>query len=378
MKLFVTRVASPQALQPEWDQLERTTFPRLPFSSARWTALWLRHFAQDRALLRDELLLLAVRDEAGLLRGLAPMVLTHWPSMGPLRARTLRMIGADPNITELSNPICAPEDGPAVLEALLGWLEVNAHAWDLLYLNGLRENSTPVLQRRRGVHWGRESPCFVLRLPASWEALRAQLGRNLKESLRKCYNSLKREGHDFTLRVRTLPEEMDQAIDHFFRLHSARSCLTGTVGHKDVFAMGCSRDFLRDCMRVAAEAGEARIFQLEIHGQVVATRLAFALGDQLYLYFSGFDPAWKQYSVMTTTVAEAIRWAIDQRFSVVNLSPGRDVSKTRWDPIEIPYREVMLPSQSLRGGLVQRAYLELSDRSTRLGQLASFARRFAP
>ncbi len=378
MSLTVNRVASLEALRPEWDVLDRSTFPRLPFSSPRWTTLWLRHFAQDRPLLKDELVLLELRDGTGLLRGLAPMVCSHRPSVGPLRTRMLRMIGADPNITELSSPICAPEDGPHVLEALLSYLEANDTTWDLVFFNGIRESAASVLERRGNAHWGRESPCFVLKLPPTWDLLRAQLGRNLKESLRKCYNSLKRDGHRFELRVRTRPDEMQEALDHFFRLHSARSELTGTVDHHDVFERECSRSFLRDCMAAAASAGEARIFQLEIAGQVVATRIAFALDDQLYLYFSGFDPAWKNYSVMTTTVAEAIRWAIEQRFAVVNLSPGRDVSKTRWDPVEIPFREVYLPSQSLRGGLVHRAYLELGDKTSKLGRLISFARRHGP
>ena len=186
---------------------------------------------------------------------------------------------------------------------------------------------------------------------------------------------LKRDGHAFEFRVRTRPEEMREALGHFFRLHSARSELTGTVDHLDVFALERSRTFLRDCMDQAAAAGEARVFQLEIKGQVVATRLAFALGDQLYLYFSGFDPDWKQYSVMTTTVAEAIRWAIDNKFATVNLSPGRDVSKTRWDPLEVPFREAYMPSESLRGALVHKAYSRLRKGDSGLARLISFARR---
>ena len=376
MKLTVTQ-ATFEALRPEWEQLERATSPRLPFSSPRWTALWLKHFAQDRTLLSDELRLFALRDDAARLIGLAPMVLTQRPSLGPLRARMLRMIGADPNITELSSPICAPKDTAAVMEALLRHLETS-DTWDLVFFNGVRDTAAAVLELRGNVQWGRESPDFVLKLPATWDALRAGLGRNLKESLRKCYNSLKRDGHRFELRVRTSPEEMDEALDHFFRLHAARASLTGTVDHLDVFALERSRHFLRDCMGEAAKAGEARVFQLEISGKVVATRLAFALGDQLYLYFSGFDPTWGDYSVMTTTVAETIRWAIDQRFALVNLSPGRDVSKTRWGPEEISFRQAYLPSRSLRGELVHRAWVELGNRSSRLGRLISFARRHSP
>jgi CelD/BcsL family acetyltransferase involved in cellulose biosynthesis len=52
----------------------------------------------------------------------------------------------------------------------------------------------------------------------------------------------------------------------------------------------------------------------------------------LYLYYSGFDQDWGKYSVMTTTVAEAIRYAIARQVPRVHLSMGADVSKSRWGP----------------------------------------------
>jgi hypothetical protein len=41
---------------------------------------------------------------------------------------------------------------------------------------------------------------------------------------------------------------------------------------------------------------------------------------------------------MTTTVVEAVKYAIGQGLRTINLSPNRDVSKTRWGP-----REIALP-----------------------------------
>jgi hypothetical protein len=64
-------------------------------------------------------------------------------------------------------------------------------------------------------------------------------------------------------------------------------------------------------------------------------RIGFVIGDSLYLYYSGYDPRWSKYSVMTTTVVEAVKYAIGQRLKTINLSPNRDVSKTRWGPREI-------------------------------------------
>jgi len=62
------------------------------------------------------------------------------------------------------------------------------------------------------------------------------------------------------------------------------------------------------------------VFQLRIADAVVASRIGFVIGDGLYLYPSGFDPAWGRYSVMTTMMAEALRYAIASGLRTVNLS----------------------------------------------------------
>jgi hypothetical protein len=70
---------------------------------------------------------------------------------------------------------------------------------------------------------------------------------------------------------------------------------------------------------------------------VVASRIGFELGTTLYLYYSGWDTRFAQYSVMTTLLAETIQHAIGRGLSTVHLSTGKDVAKTRWGPREVSY-----------------------------------------
>ena len=99
-----------------------------------------------------------------------------------------------------------------------------------------------------------------------------------------------------------------------------------------------------------------------IAGEAVALRLGFVHDDELYLYYSGYDPAWGRYSVMTTVVAEAIKWAIGQGFGRVNLSTGSDVSKTRWRPSHVEYVEGVQPAAGLRGPVALAAMEMLRER----------------
>jgi len=109
------------------------------------------------------------------------------------------------------------------------------------------------------------------------------------------------------------------------------------VVHANVFRNENDRAFLTEYALGLARRGELRIFQLLISGTVVATRLGFQCNDQIYLYYSGYDPAWSRYSVMTTLVVEAIKWSIHQRLAVLHLSTGTDVSKLRWSPTATHY-----------------------------------------
>ncbi len=374
--LRVTREASLEHLRPEWERLEARCDVRLPFAQPWWTERWVHHLMQHRLMIKDELWLMACRDHTGALRGVVPMVLTERPGVGWLRSRTLRMIGADPNITELSGPICAPDDRSNVISALLDYVRTNASDWDMLLFGGLQPSETQLVERWKGARWLHDKPDFWLELSGDWESFRSSRGRNLKESLRKCYNSLKRDGHAFEFRVVSRPEDIPAALECFFALHAARADLKDTVMHENVFEHALARAFIHSCFLEASKRNQARVFQLVIGGDVVATRLSFLLGDQLYLYFSGYSPQWKQYSVMTTVLAETIKWSFASNVKLVNLSPGRDVSKTRWDPRETTFRDACLPSPSARGAIVHRAYLSLREHEPKFRRLLWFAQRY--
>jgi len=93
-----------------------------------------------------------------------------------------------------------------------------------------------------------------------------------------------------------------------------------------------------------------------ISGNVVASRIGFQNGDQIYLYYSGYDPSWSKYSVMTTLVVETIKWSIEQRLAIVHLSTGSDVSKLRWGPVQTRYVALTEVRRSWRARLFFSIY----------------------
>jgi CelD/BcsL family acetyltransferase involved in cellulose biosynthesis len=358
--LAVSRIVTAQefaALEPEWLALERESKNTLPFRTFDWAFTWWRHMREDRLTVKDRLAIHTVRTESGRLVGVAPMMLTQRPGIGPIRTHCLQFMGADPNMTEIRGALCEPELEAACYAALRQGIMRSARTYDWVQWTGIDERYGGCeALRDPAMRWSDGVVCSLVELPGTWDELRASRGRNLKEALRKSYNSLKREGLDFSLEVVTTKPEAGPAINDFFRLHAARAHLDGTIGHKDVFAYTSCRAFLVDVCERFAERGALRVFRLLIGGQLVATRIGFVLADSLYLYYSGFDPAFARFGVMTTTVAEAIKAAIEERLRWVNLSSGRDTWKERWHPQEITYREAIFLSPRALGRAKYEAF----------------------
>lgn len=285
----------------------------------------------------DEFFCHIVRGDAGRLVAIAPLMRTFAPGVGPPLVRMLQFFGVDPALTEIRGVICAPEDQVPVIQALIEHFLVRRHEWDVFRWVGLRQSLEAYCAPR--TLWGfttRESlPDFVLDLPKSWDELRLNVSSNMRKNLRKCYEFLERDGFAVELRVTQRPDGVDGATERFLLLHAARADAVGMISHPNKFDRARERGFLAHYLRGAADRGELRIFELEINRTVVASRVAFLIGNDLYLYFAGYDPTWKNYSVMTVLMAEVFKWSIAYGVARVNLSTGRDQSKERWKPREV-------------------------------------------
>jgi CelD/BcsL family acetyltransferase involved in cellulose biosynthesis len=345
-----------EGLAAEWEALETELSPRTPFTSPLWNELWWRHLRR-RQPSRDEFFALVVRDNQQLI-AVAPMMLTHIPGFGPLRYRHLQFFGATANIIEIRGLVCREEQEGLAIEALGHYFLAHRGGWNSVEWSGVRnaESSDRLLDGGSYVKLDGQIPDYCLRLPSTWQEFRATRKRNIKESLRKCYNSLKRGGYSFIFRVVTLPEEVPAALERFFALHAARASADFVVQHPNYFATAPTRAFLSEYVHKMAERGQLRIFELHIDNHIVATRIGFAFGKELYLYYSGYLPEWAAYSVMTTVVAESLQWAIRNGFTTVNLSSGKDVSKLRWGPDEVIFNEYVQLAPGWPNRLFYRTY----------------------
>ena len=354
----IRSVAGVAGLQRDFAQLQASTGNTLPFACYEWQLTWCRHFLDQDLGILDQPMFYVIRD-GGTCVGMIPLIRTT-RRLGGLNVSSVGLLGADPAITEIRTSLVQPGYEESVAMAVDARLK-GARDWDWIQWIATGGAFGAALGRARELRWQPLAASYLLDLPPTWEEFRAGLKRNIRESLRHCYNSLKRDGHRFEFRIVTEKAAVPAALDRFFELHVQRAAMRGAVAHPNRFASPVVRNFVYDVCAQFAERGKLRVFQLEIAGQGVASRIGFVVGESLYLYYSGFDPHWSRYSVMTTTVAETIKYAIAQGITTINLSPGNDVSKTRWGPREVSHQTAYEHSGRLRSRLVRHAYIKASS-----------------
>ena len=355
----VTDLRSIESLEADYARLCRIAGTRLPFALHAWHVTWCRYFLNCDPRIEEEPLFYILRDRKDCV-AILPFVISR-RRVGPLKVVAVEPLGADPAITEIRVPLIQKGYEHLTARAVRDALELVAD-WDWIHWCGLNGEFAETLSAGKDVHWQAPLSDFVLDLPSSWEEFRSGLKRNVRESLRHCYNSLARDGHSFALEVIDSPRDLRPALSRFFELHRMRSASPRGAVHADRFASPVSRDFLSAvCERLAAQ-GVLKLFALRIGSEVAAMRIGFEVGDALYLYYSGFDPRWWSYSVMTTTMAEAIKYAINRGLRIVNLSPTLDVAKARWGPRQVDYESAYETKNRLRSRIANSAYLKIKSK----------------
>lgn len=339
----------------DWDLLAQSMPTQMPFQSMHWNRSWWANFQRKDLFCKDSLhLLCAVREER--LVGVVPLFVTKIGLPGITLFRYLRLLGADANLTEWRSVICEPQDRIAMqaiwlrhainFSAGLGFVQVRGFSVD--------EIAAANLGTSRYAKILSPSENFVLALDDHWDTFKHKLKRNIKESLRHCYNSLAHAELHPALHVIDDSETMRSKMPMFYHWHALRAKSTKSVAHPDYFKYEKHRQFLDSLTEALCPDGQMKLFELTLNDQPVAYRLGFINGETLYLYLSAYDPEYAKFSTMTTLVAEVIQWAIKNKLRFVNLSFGRDVSKTRWSPREVVFYEALIGTGGIRLLLAQR------------------------
>jgi CelD/BcsL family acetyltransferase involved in cellulose biosynthesis len=279
-------------LDPALETLLSRQAERLPFLHPAWLRSWLSEFGGNY----EPLILKCGGD----LLGVAPLMRTD---------AGLTFIG-DPSICDFMDVLVDPDNPDAAYEDL--WQQLCNEDWAELDLWGLMASS-PTRERIKAfaaaggfeVSEELEAVAPRLSLPDSWEGYFASLGKKDRHELRRKIRKLYESGAGVSFDVLSTQEEVVAAMDEFLELH------TRSRADKTEFMTPEMEVFFRRMASSMAAEGLIRLFMLRINSKPAASVFCFDAGSYLYLYNSGYDPAFSSLSVGLVSKALCLQWAIE-------------------------------------------------------------------
>jgi CelD/BcsL family acetyltransferase involved in cellulose biosynthesis len=311
---FTVRNDEPlDAIARAWSELQASLAEPLPFVTPDWQRIWLQHFQGERYVR-----VFTARDEGGKLLGVIPLMLTgdraefvgHYSICDYMDAAIVP--GAEGRFWHaVLSSLCA-EDAPREIE-----------------LRGMLESSptlTAITECADACGWRmqREEEAISpwVTLPASWEEYLATLSKKDRHEMRRKMRRLDTAGGDVRFSIITSAAEAGALLDRLFHLMRISN------HHKEEFlARPGMEAFFREMTGVMADAGMLRLYSLSFDGEPVAMVLNFDIGGRLYMYNSGYDPAYSHYAVGLMSKALLLRDAIENGRAAVDFMRGDESYK---------------------------------------------------
>jgi CelD/BcsL family acetyltransferase involved in cellulose biosynthesis len=304
------------SLNSSWNDLRHQLNWESVFVLPRWLEVWWQTFGEG-----SKLYLFDVKENGNII-GIAPLM---------VKEGNASFIGSA-DVCDYMDFAVAPRKAPAFFTAVLDKLKKDGIKE--LFLESLRHDSTAMaclvdLAKDKGyeVTVTRENVSLDLDLPPTWDEYLKILSPKQRRETGRRFRRLEEEGD---VNYRIVESAEPEVLDIFFRLMR--------VSRKDkvAFMTPQMESFFRALAQTMAEARMLRLGILEISAKPVAAVMCFDYNDKVYLYNSGYDPAYGYVSVGLLSKLLSIKDSIERGRKVYDFLKGAEEYKYRLGGREIP------------------------------------------
>ena len=277
------------SLETEWRQVLDGSSGSHVFFTPEWARSWCANLGSG------EPHLLSVRQN-GLNIGIAPLV---------KKDETLTLLG-DKEVCDYLDFVVLPGAEALVADRVLDFASSNGCLLDLFPVLpdslALKYLAPLAKERCYTVHTEVLDVSYTMPLMASWEEYMDNLHGKNRHELKRKLRRLERFGKVNFYASQSIARDMDDFL-RLFRVSRP---------DKDRFMTPSREAFFRHLADELGRRGWLRLYFMEIDSKRVAAALCFDYGDSMYLYNSGFEPAYSELSVGLICKALTIREAIAQ------------------------------------------------------------------
>ncbi len=312
-----------------WNGLLSHSASQVPFLTYEYLQTWWRTRGGGEWPQNSQLALVtAFQDEK--LMGVAPL----FHSKNKLGKLALMFVGAV-EVSDFLDFIVKPADLQDFVQGLLDFLQnPEIPNWDMLDLHNILEKS-PTLgvlkseAENRGWSFDKThlQPSPFIPLPGDFETYLAQIDKKqrheIRRKLRNIEKSLVSSALHFTEREENLFSDVQNFIEMMAQDPNKRNFLTKEM-----------RQHIHNTAQIALTEGWLQLAFLTLDGNKAAANLSFIFNNRLWLYNSGWEWEYRDYSPGWVLLANMIEWGTKNGIEEFDFMRGDEPYKYKFGGID--------------------------------------------
>jgi len=318
----------PIELESQWNMLLKESSTNVPFLRFDYLHTWWQTRGGGEWPGEAQIVIVTACEGERLV-GIAPLFYTpDWEGKP-----ALLLLGSI-EISDYLDLIARPEDLPRFTEALLAYLQAengkSLPEWSRLDFYNVLENSPSldalqIIAQRLGWSYGCVPfrPSLSIQLPGDWETYLAGIDKKQRHEIRRKMRRAANAGVPVRWYIAQDPEKIEEEIDAFLSLMA-------NDPEKDRFLTPPMRENFRNTMRAAFDQGYLSLAFLEIDSKKAAAYLNFDYLNTLWVYNSGMDNRFVEFSPGWVLLGELLKWANETGRTCFDFMRGDEDYKIRF------------------------------------------------
>jgi len=361
-----------ERLRPEWEKLLGRSAADTIFLTYEWLNSWWTSFGKP-----GDLRILTAWDDAGVLRGIAPLRLQRLCRSGQ-SVDALVFLGDGSTDSDYLDFIIERGYEQPVLDAFRAYWTRSSCETSVTVLNEVPAVSPnlPILKslaQREGMLWNEtDVPCGTVLLPASWDDYLGLLKPRFRTHIRSVLRNLQNRP-EVKFGFCDSAGELDRLLDALFDLHTRRWAAEGVSG---VFSREGKRDFYHTLSAALLDRGRLRLSWMEWNGRILACQYGFVYNRTYSQLQEGYEPASAHFNCGVGLRAWSIRTMIEEGVREYDFLGGMGRHKTDWGA-QIKYSKRVVLARDNWKNLVFCRGGTWRDRSRKLLSNAAFRKFIA-
>ena len=274
-------------------------------------------------------LIAAFEDER--LVGIAPLFLAN----NLTGDHALMFVGAV-EVSDFLDFIVTPEDLPGFISGLIDYLREDADLPLCRHLdlyNILDESpSLSVLKaeaEKRG--WSHEQSLLqsspIIALPGDFETYLAGIDKKQRHEIRRKLRNMDANPVESGFYFVDNSEKLQAEVDAFLDMMTQDP-------NKQAFLTPMMREHIHNTARAALEGGWLQLAFFTLDGEKAAGSMSFVYDDRLWLYNSGWEWAYREFSPGWLLLAHQIQWATENGIQAFDFMRGDETYKYRFGGVD--------------------------------------------